>query len=49
MYKMYFFNFRLETLSSMQAADELSDTQVRQLLFDLESAYSEFNRILHNG
>ncbi|KAK2167475.1 hypothetical protein LSH36_27g05001 [Paralvinella palmiformis] len=39
----------LETLSSMQAADELSDTQVRQLLFDLESAYSEFNRILHNG
>jgi ESCRT-I complex subunit VPS28 len=39
----------LETLNSMQASDELSDDQVRQFLFDLESAYSAFNNLLHSS
>ena len=39
----------LNTLSSMQASDELSDTQVRQLIFDLESSYNAFNRFLHES
>lgn len=39
----------LETLNSMQASDELSDDQIRQFLFDLESAYSAFNNILHSS
>ncbi|XP_072458833.1 vacuolar protein sorting-associated protein 28 homolog isoform X1 [Notamacropus eugenii] len=37
----------LQTLSGMSAADELDDSQVRQMLFDLESAYNAFNRFLH--
>ncbi|XP_045865785.1 vacuolar protein sorting-associated protein 28 homolog isoform X2 [Meles meles] len=37
----------LQTLSGMSASDELDDSQVRQLLFDLESAYNAFNRFLH--
>lgn len=39
----------LGTLNSMQASDQLSDSQVRQLLFDLESSYSAFNKMLHNS
>lgn len=39
----------LETLNTMQASDELSDDQVRQFLFDLESAYSAFNNLLHQS
>lgn len=39
----------LETLNSMQASDELSDDQVRQFLFDLESSYSSFNNLLHSS
>lgn len=39
----------LDTLNSMQASDELSEDQVRQLLFDLESAYSAFNNLLHSS
>lgn len=38
----------LDTLNSMQASDELTDDQIRQFLFDLESAYSAFNNLLHN-
>ncbi|XP_070499278.1 vacuolar protein sorting-associated protein 28 homolog [Chironomus tepperi] len=38
----------LDTLNSMQASDELSDDQIRQFLFDLESAYSAFNNLLHH-
>ena len=30
-----------------QASDSLDDTQARQLSFDLESAYNDFNKILH--
>ncbi|KAG7237794.1 hypothetical protein INR49_031807 [Caranx melampygus] len=39
----------LTTLSSMSASDELDDNQVRQMLFDLESAYNAFNRFLHSS
>ena len=39
----------LSTMSKMSASDELSETQARQLLFDLESSYNEFNRILHEA
>ncbi|XP_059151873.1 vacuolar protein sorting-associated protein 28 homolog [Physella acuta] len=39
----------LETLGNMQASEELDETQVRQMLFDLESAYNEFNRVLHDN
>ncbi|KAJ8928607.1 hypothetical protein NQ314_018819 [Rhamnusium bicolor] len=39
----------LATLNSMQASDELSEAQVRQLLFDLESSYASFNKVLHNA
>lgn len=38
----------LATLNSMQASDELSETQVRQLLFDLETSYAAFNNLLHS-
>ncbi|XP_068127158.1 vacuolar protein sorting-associated protein 28 homolog isoform X2 [Hyperolius riggenbachi] len=38
----------LQKLSSMSASDELDDSQVRQMLFDLESAYNAFNRFLHS-
>lgn len=37
----------LNTLNAMGASDELTETQVRQLLFDLESAYAAFNNFLH--
>lgn len=37
----------LTTLNSMQASDELTETQVRQLLFDLETSYAAFNNLLH--
>ena len=39
----------LRTLSTMQASDELGESQVRQLLFDLETAYNSFNRLLHQN
>ena len=36
----------LDTLNSMGASDELSEEQARQMLFDFESAYNDFNRFL---
>ncbi|XP_024889814.1 uncharacterized protein LOC112466135 [Temnothorax curvispinosus] len=39
----------LQTLDNMSASDELSDTQVRQLIFDLETSYNAFNKVLHNS
>jgi len=36
----------LSQLQSMRASDELSEEQVRQILFDLESAYSLFHKTL---
>ena len=32
----------------MQASDELTEAQVRQLLFDLDSSYQAFNQLLHS-
>lgn len=37
----------LNTFASMAASDELSDTQVRQMVFDMESSYNAFNKLLH--
>ncbi|KAG6443662.1 vacuolar protein sorting-associated protein 28 homolog [Manduca sexta] len=37
----------LDKLSEMSASDELSEAQVRQLLFDLETSYGAFNKFLH--
>ena len=37
----------LDKLSDMSASDELSESQVRQLVFDLETAYGAFNKFLH--
>lgn len=37
----------LATLTAMQASDELSEAQVRQLLFDLETSYASFSNLLH--
>lgn len=37
----------LETLHGTLASDELDDSQVRQMLFDLESASNTFNCFLH--
>ena len=39
----------LDALNSMQASDELSEEQVRQMLFDFESAYNDFNRFLSHS
>ena len=39
----------LDELHQMQASDELSDEQARQMLFDLESAYNDFNRFLSHS
>lgn len=39
----------LNTLKAMQASDELTEAQMRQLLFDLESSYAAFNTLLHNS
>lgn len=39
----------LSSLSSMNASDELNETQVRQLIFDLESSYNAFNKLLHQS
>lgn len=36
----------LDALNAMQASDELSEDQVRQMLFDFESGYNDFNRFL---
>jgi ESCRT-I complex subunit VPS28 len=39
----------LTTMASMGASDELNETQVRQLIFDLESSYNAFNKLLHES
>ncbi|CAK9301743.1 unnamed protein product [Gordionus sp. m RMFG-2023] len=38
----------LQKLNTMSVSEELTHDQVRQMLFDLESAYNAFNRSLHN-
>uniref|UniRef100_A0A8W8JR91 Vacuolar protein sorting-associated protein 28 homolog n=1 Tax=Magallana gigas TaxID=29159 RepID=A0A8W8JR91_MAGGI len=39
----------LDIFDEMSASEELDDNQVRQILFDLDSAYNAFNRILHDN
>lgn len=39
----------LTTMSAMAASDELTEGQVRQLIFDLESSYNAFNKLLHES
>ena len=39
----------LDTLSNMEASECLDKNQARQLNFDLESAYQDFNKILHSS
>ncbi|KZV98899.1 ESCRT-1 complex, Vps28 subunit [Exidia glandulosa HHB12029] len=39
----------LITLNGMKASDEITDEQSRQLLFDVDHAYSEFFRSLESG
>ncbi|EDO44166.1 predicted protein [Nematostella vectensis] len=41
-------NMWYQTLNGMKASDELTDEQVRQMLFDLEQAYNSFNRSLQH-
>lgn len=38
----------LATLNAMQASDQLSESQVRQLLFDLDASYAAFTNLLHS-
>jgi ESCRT-I complex subunit VPS28 len=33
-------------MNKMQASDDLNETQVRQMLFDLESSYNAFHKSL---
>ena len=37
---------RLSEMNKMSASDELNDEQVRQLMFDLDSAYTAFHKSL---
>ncbi|XP_022646805.1 vacuolar protein sorting-associated protein 28 homolog isoform X2 [Varroa destructor] len=39
----------LETMATMAASDELSEQQVRQMVFDLETAHNAFSRVLHDS
>ncbi|XP_022187204.1 vacuolar protein sorting-associated protein 28 homolog [Nilaparvata lugens] len=39
----------LDVLENMHASDELTDSQVRQLIFDLETSYNAFNKLLHSS
>lgn len=37
----------LSQLDGMGASEELTETQARQMLFDLDSSYAAFNKVLH--
>ena len=39
----------LDKMDKMSASYELDDEQSRQLIFDLESCYSDFNKLLHEA
>uniref|UniRef100_A0A1I8GNW2 Vacuolar protein sorting-associated protein 28 homolog n=1 Tax=Macrostomum lignano TaxID=282301 RepID=A0A1I8GNW2_9PLAT len=39
----------LDVLAGLGASDELDEAQARQMVFDMESGYNAFNRILHMG
>jgi ESCRT-I complex subunit VPS28 len=38
----------IKKLNQMRAADTIDETDARQLIFDLESAYGEFHAYLQN-
>lgn len=38
----------IKTFEGMAADETLSESQVRQMIFDLESAYNAFNRLLQH-
>ena len=42
-------NSWLKILSDMEASDEISETQSRQMLFDLDSSYNAMQKILHEN
>ena len=44
-----FFLNDTDQIDVSQASDELDEVQARQLSFDLESAYNDFNKILHSS
>lgn len=39
----------LDIMAQMKASDELSDEQVRQLVYEIEQSYNAFNKLLHNS
>lgn len=39
----------LSVFQNMTAFDQLNEGQVRQMIFDLESSYSDFNKLLHTS
>ncbi|XP_063218364.1 vacuolar protein sorting-associated protein 28 homolog [Bacillus rossius redtenbacheri] len=39
----------LATFASLQASDQLSDAQARQLIFDLETSLNAFHQLLHDS
>ncbi len=44
--KIRFFFTRLNILTSMTAADEITEDQARTFQMDLEMCYNDFNRLL---
>ena len=48
-WKIIFSLMILTILMFSQASDDLDEVQARQLSFDLESAYNDFNKILHSS
>lgn len=43
------YNIRLTKLQSMNASQEITDDESRDLLLDLDNSYNGFNRILHEN
>lgn len=41
--------FRIDKLDGMTASDVLSESESRQLVFDIESSYNAFDRVLHTN
>lgn len=39
----------LTILNAMEASDELTETQARQMIFDLDTSYNELNVVLHSS
>lgn len=42
-------SYWLDKMSSMSASDQLSESEVRQLIFDLETSLNAFNKLLHDS